>query len=174
MMNRQGYFHRPLVLVTLCVAMIVVSSGCAPLKKKFIRQKKKDKEAASDFVPVLEPEVYPVKTLGPGDIYAQQYSLFVLWISDFADNYETIRNDKRMLNDLESALKSVEEMINQLQSPLAEDLGKIKNQMVWVRDEYVKPASFRNTSRINSEVREIERNVRKNFKPNLVSEQFKQ
>lgn len=173
MINNQDGLYKRLVLVLLCVVMVAASSGCSTLKKKFTRQKKKDKEAASDFVPVLEPEVYPVKTTGPADIYAQQYSMLLVWISDFADNYQTIKNDKRMLKSLESAVNSVAEMIGQIQSPLAEELTGVKNQIVWVREEFSKPESFRNIARISSELRDVEKALRKKFKPTLVAELFK-
>ncbi|MBL8013806.1 MAG: hypothetical protein JNN05_08170 [Candidatus Omnitrophica bacterium] len=173
MMRQFLQSRRPLAVGALCMTVLFMYSGCAPLKKKFIRQKKKDKAALSDFVPVLEPEVYPVKTMGPADIYGQKYALLKVWISDFADNYATIKNDKRMVGDLESALKAIEEMLAQVVSPVSDGLSTLKNQIVWVHDEFVKPASFRNVSKINSELREIERTINKEFKPKAVSEHFR-
>lgn len=172
MMRNRLRIPRPMAVWAMCVIVIFTYCGCTPLKKKFIRQKKKDKETSSDFIPVLEPEIYPVKTASPADTFAQQYTLLKIWVSDFADNYETIGNDKRMVGDLNSALKAVDEMIGQLASASSEDLTALKKQIVWVRDEFEKPSSFRNISRINSELRDVQRNIKK-FKPGLVAEHIK-
>ena len=160
-------------IFSLFLVLGVFLTGCAPLRKKFIRQKKKDKESTGDFIPVLEPEVYPVKTMGPADVYAQQYSLFNVWISDYADNFETANNDKRLVNDLEAALKSLEQMISFVKSPLSEELTAIKTQVQLIRGEYSKPESFRNRSKINSELRDLDRTMRKNYKPAMVQEWLK-
>ena len=167
----QNQFRRLVSACSLCLVMIIFLNGCAPLRKNFIRQKKKDKAGTEDFVPVLEPEVYPVKKTGPGDVYAQQYSMFNLWISDFADNFDTMNNnDKRMINDLDAALKSISEMIRLVKTPASEELSAIKGQVQYIRDEFAKQKSFRNPSRIKSELRDVDKKIRKNFKVTMVKE----
>ena len=172
MMTSKTKLRRWLPACALCLAVTVLSTGCEPLRKKFIRQKKKNKEDTGDFIPVLEPEVYPVKKFGRMEEYAQQYSLFSVWVSDFADNFETMNNEKRLLNDLDAALKAVDQMQKLVKSPVADDLGKIKGQVQFVRDEYNKPKAFRNVSRINSEIRNLDMTMRKKFKVDMVKEQL--
>lgn len=166
-------YQKWLPVCLLCLVVAFSHAGCTPLKKKFIRQKKKDKDAVSDFVPVLEPEVYPVKTTTPADEYARQYALLDVWISDFADNFTTVDNDKRMVSDVDTALKAADEMAALLKSPAADDLEAIKKQLVFLRGEYGKPASFRNVSRMTSELRDIDRNLRKKLKPVAVAGSLK-
>lgn len=163
-------FRRLVSACSLCLVMMIVLTGCASLKKKFIRQKKKDKEGAGDFIPVLEPEVYPVKETGPSELYAQQYSLFNVWVSDFANNFETIDNNKRMVNDLDAALKSINEMIGLVKSPVSEELAVIKGQVQLIRDEFTKPEAFRNRTKISGELRNVDKTIRKKYKPSLVQE----
>lgn len=156
-------------VLALCLVITIMFTGCASLKKKFIRQKKKDASIDDKFIPVLEPEEYPVKKEGPYEHYAQQYTLFNVWISDFTDNFQgNIRNQKRMIADLQSALKAVREMKTVVQTPVIEGLAKIEKQVEYLLEEYQKPEAFRNTSRISSELRSVDRNVRKEFKPTSV------
>lgn len=155
-------------VLVLCLAVAVTSTGCEPLRKKFIRQKKKDVSDSDKFIPVLSPEEYPVKKAGPYDHYAQQYSLFTVWISDFSDNFQSMKNEKRMAGDLEAALKAIREMKSVVQAPVTDGLAAIEKQVEYVLEEYQKPQAFRNVSRMSSELRGIDRGVRKEFKPDMV------
>lgn len=170
MMTKQNERRRWLSACAVCLTITVLLTGCEPLKKKFVRQKKKDKEGTGDFIPVLQPEDYPAPKHGPEDAYAQQYSLFNVWISDFADNFETMDNEKRLMNDLDAALKAVDEMIRLVKPPVADDLGKIKAQVQFLREEYTKPKAFRNISRIKSEARSLDVTMPKKFKVPMVKE----
>ncbi len=156
----------------LCLAFTVTLTGCEPLRKKFVRQKKKEKETDDKFIPVLEPEVYQAKQVGPFEDYSQQYLLFNVWISDFGDNFQTMDNDKRLISDLDAALKSVKAMQKLSTGTLAESIAKITKQVEYLRGEYDQPEAFRNTSRMSSEVRSIERSLRRELKPELVKDQL--
>lgn len=156
----------------LCLALAVTFTGCAPLKKKFMRQKKKDKETNENFIPVLEPEEYQVRQVGPFEEYSQHYLLFNVWISDFGDNFQTMDNDKRLISDLESALKSISAMQKLSTGTLAESIAKITKQVKYLLGEYDQPEAFRNPSRMSSEVRSIERSLRRDLKPDLVKDQL--
>lgn len=169
MKNNSIAFRRMLTVCSLCLVLTISLTGCEPLRKKFVRQKKKEKEGTGDFIPVLEPEIYPVKTIGPAEVYAQQYAMFNLWVDDFTDNFETSDNDKKLISDLDAALKSITEMVGQLKSPVREELAQIKDQVQKIREEIVKPVAFRNRSKIKSELRDLDRTIRKKYKPSLVA-----
>jgi hypothetical protein len=152
----------------LCAAVLFSSAGCEPLRKKFTRQKKKS--AVDDSViPVLEPVEYPVKQHGAKEEYAQHYSLFRVWFSDFDTNRNNTSNEKKLIFNLDSALKELGEMEMVLKSPAKEELAKIKAQVEFIRKEYDKPKAFRNQARIDSEVRSIDRAMRKSFKPDTIT-----
>jgi hypothetical protein len=152
----------------LCMAVVVSSAGCEPLRKKFTRQKKKDKET-SDFIPVLEPVDYPVKQYGAKEAYAQHYSLFKVWFSDFDTSRREAANEKKMVYDLDAALKELGEMENLLKGPSKDELVKVKGQVQFIRDEFSKPKAFRNEGRINNEFNSADMAIRKKFKPNALS-----
>lgn len=154
----------------LCLVVTVMCTGCEPLRKKFTRQKKKDKEATGDFIPVLEPQEYPVKKYGSLEQYGQQYALFNVWLSDFADNFETIENGKKLTNDLDDALKSLGEMSKLVKGPVVDGLENIKKQVQYLREEYAKPKAFRNVSRMTSEVRSAGMTMRKKLKPQMIKD----
>jgi hypothetical protein len=95
-----------------------------------------------------------------------------VWVSDFADNFETMANEKRLVNDLDAALKAIDEMRKLVNSPVTEDLGKIKEQLQYIRREYDHPKAFRNVSRMTSEIRNLKMMMRKKFKVNLIKDQL--
>ena len=170
-----NYFSRRnrLPVCVLCLVTVLFLTGCEPLRKKFTRQKKKNITGTEEFIPVLEPEEYPVKQYGPQDAYAQHYSLCKIWFSDFIASSEE-SNEKKQKNSLDAALKEVEEMEKVLKSPGLEALDKIKKQIQFVRDQYNKPRSFRSSARIASEARDIDMTLRKKLKPEMLKESFKE
>jgi hypothetical protein len=76
------------------------------------------------------------------------------------------------MNDLDAALKAIDEMGRLVKAPVSDDLGKIKEQLRYIRGEYDKPKAFRNVSRMTSEIRNLDMTMRKKFKVNLVKEQL--
>ncbi len=77
------------------------------------------------------------------------------------------------INKIENWYESAQELADLLKSPAADDLEAIKKQLVFLRGEYGKPASFRNVSRMTSELRDIDRNLRKKLKPVAVAGSLK-
>jgi hypothetical protein len=146
----------------LCMAVMVSSMGCEPLRKKFTRQKKKG-QTGKEIIPVLEPVDYPAKQYGTKEDYAKHYSLFRVWISDFDTNRRDA-SDKKLVYDLDAALNELGEMENILKNPKKEELATLKTQVQFVRDQYAQPEAFRNSARIDTEMRAINRAM-KTFKP---------
>ena len=156
----------------LCLATVVMLTGCEPLRKKFTRQKKKGDVVNEKFIPVLEPEVYKVKEYGTEESYAQHYSLLKIWFSDFASTYDQTVNEKRQMYNLDAALKELKEMQKLLTGPVLDELSGVEKQIVFIRDEYSKPKSFRNDARIHSEIREIQSKINKKLKIQAVKDNF--
>ncbi len=171
MMNnifRRSWFS----VCVVCLAAVVLLTGCEPLRKKFTRQKKKSDAVNQKFIPVLDPEEYHVKQYGAEESYAQHYSLLKVWFSDFASTYEQTVNEKRQLYNLNAALEELQEMKKLLKSPVLEELSGIEKQILYIRGEYEKSKAFRNDARIRSEIREVQSKVNKKFKTELVKESF--
>src|SRR3989338_1218458 len=100
------------VVVAVCAA--VVFSGCEPLRKKFVRQKKKDASAATEVVPILQPEVYPEKVFDPVKQYKQHYGLWGVWHKDYLSILEDNGSDKRQIYVLTQMAAQLEKMENLL------------------------------------------------------------
>jgi hypothetical protein len=158
------------LVIGLC-ALVLISSGCQPLRKKFTRQKKKDKEV-SDFVPVLEPVDYPAKIHGAKEAYEQHYSLFRVWFSDYETASQQAGSERKLIYDLDASLKELDEMGNILKSPTKEDLAKIRAQVQLIRDQFDKPKAFRNEGKMGSQFRDADMAMRKKFKPALLTANF--
>lgn len=167
-----NFSRRWLSVCALCLAVVVLLTGCEPLRKKFTRQKKKGDVVNEKFIPVLEPEEYHVKKYGAEESYAQHYSLLKVWFSDFASTYDQTSNEKRQIYNLDAALKELKEMRNLLNGPILDELSGVEKQIVLIRDEYTKPKSFRNDARIRSEIRAVQSGINKKFKTDLVKGSF--
>jgi hypothetical protein len=155
----------------LCAAVVLSSAGCEPLRKKFTRQKKKD-QLRNEIIPVLEPIDYPAKHHGTKEAYAEHYSLFKVWFSDFDTSRGQAASEKKLVYDLDAALKELNEMEKLLKSPSKDALVKIRDQVQLIRDEFEKPKAFRNEGRVNSAFSSANMAIRKKFKPDMLSADF--
>lgn len=75
------------IVLGISTAMLSVS-GCTPLKKKFTRQKKVDKENDPKFIPVLNPVEYEERKVSAEENYKYHYSLWKVWNKDLLQTIE--------------------------------------------------------------------------------------
>lgn len=150
--------------VLVCVVCIaVVFSGCEPLRKKFVRQKKKDGSATTGIVPVLTPEVYPEKVFDPAKEYKQHYGLWGVWYKDYLSILEESGSDKRQRYVLTQMFAQLEKMEKLLADDRKQGLTQLKNDLQSVVDMMKTPAVMREDSVVEGEVRSIDDRLRNNF-----------
>jgi len=151
----------------LCVLFLALS-GCAPLRKKFIRKKKKDQATDSKFIPVLDPIDYPEKIYSAEENYKYHYSLWKVWNKDLLQVIERGGSGKRQKYLIDQSIKQLEEMRDLLndakQAGLTELVGKLKG----VRQDYDKPSSMRNNFSIRSKIKRNAKKIRNGFSPKLL------
>lgn len=148
-------------VLVLCAA--VIFSGCEPLRKKFVRQKKKDASASKEAVPVLQPEVYPEKVYDPVKKYKQHYGLWGVWYKDYLSILEEDGSDKRqvyVLTQMAVQLENLEKLLADEQKP---GLTQLRNDLQGVLDTMKTPAVMRESSAIQSKMRSIDDRLRNNF-----------
>ena len=160
--------------VVWCLAISLVSGGCEPLRKKFTRQKKKEDAASEKFIPVLEPEEYPSKEHNPLAAYKYHYDLFKVWHRDLEATIEDRMADKRQKYAYTNMLKHLNAMVQLLNGPAQENLGKVKAHLEKVGRALDQPAAMRSYPSISTEIRLIGKEMRKDFQPEDVQGIFSQ
>ena len=136
--------------IKLClVLMIVFMVGCVPLKKKFTRQKKKDKMESEKFKPVLDPIDYPQTALvSPKKQYAHYYNLWKVWYKDLTGIINHKNNEKRqkyLTRQMEAQLVEMKVwVIDEKVIEIDKNLKSLKN----VLREYDKPPAIRDNGKI--------------------------
>ncbi len=149
--------------LVLAVCAAVVFSGCEPLRKKFVRQKKKDASAASEVVPILQPEVYSEKVFDPVKQYKQHYGLWGVWYKDYLSILEDNGSDKRqgyVLTQMAAQLEQMEKLLADEKKP---GLTQLRNDLQGVLDMLKTPAVMRESSTVQTKVRSIDGRLRNNF-----------
>lgn len=148
---------------TLIVCVAVMSGGCEPLRKKFVRQKKKDASASTEAVPLLTPEVYPEKVFDPVREYKQHYGLWGVWYKDYFSILEENGSDKRQRYVLTQMFTQLEKMEGLLADEKRSGLTQLKNDLQSVVDMMKTPAVMREDSVVEGKVRSIDDRLRNNF-----------
>ncbi len=165
-MQRQRFFY---VLVVIYVSFLfaLCSSGCEPLRKKFIREKKKDKES-QEIVPVLEPEEYPVKSISPEEQYRYFYSLWRVWYRDLIQAIDENSSKKRQIYLLNQEIKQLEKMSELLIDEKRELLVPVIEELRDLLQRLQLPAKLKNTFVIKKRLRDIDKKLHDNFRPKIV------
>ncbi len=164
-------FKRISRLMFICVLGIVLTtSGCQSLKKKFTRVKKNaQKEDA--FVPVLQPEEYTAPAESPQDVYKYHYSLWQVYEKEFLTAVIEKKGDKRqeyLLNQLMMQSQMMEKMFTD-QAKVA-GLSQINNDLQKVLAELSSPQAMRNDFQMRKKVEVSGRKLREEYKPALVQD----
>jgi len=150
--------------VILCILVMTVSlSGCEPLRKKFIRKKKKDNKQATDFVPVLEPIDYPEHRPTAESKYKHHYQLWRVWQNDLITALEENQPKKRLKYIVSQIIGQLEEM-NKLISEEKQKLLIIHIQSYKQVEELVNmPDAMRHYLTIERKSHRIGRALREHF-----------
>ncbi len=146
------------VVGLLCICLTL--SSCEPLRKKFIRQKKKGVAEDSNFIPVLEPQEYPNPLDNPFENYKGHYDLVKAWYKDAWDAAEQKTDDKRkrsILNQMYSHLTEMQALVLPEQQA---QFGKLLDLLKYYNSSLSEPEAMRNKSRILSDLRAFDRLLR--------------
>ena len=144
-----------LFCLILVSAVVITSSGCEPLRKKFVRQKKKDQK--EEFVPVLDPIDYPATVYSPENEYKKAYGLWKVWNKEFLYEIETGENDKRQLYLLNEGIAQLEEMKKVVRVEKQAKLVQVISVLGSLREQYDMSALVRRSSAIK---RTVEQNAK--------------
>jgi len=152
-----------LLLVGVCLLTFCLN-GCAPLKRKFTRKKKKDK--VEKFIPVLDPIDYPAPSHSAQERYAYHYSLWRVWSRDLLQTFDRKeardKNQKYLLGQMLEQLKEMKKWI----SPEKEDgLNEVMEELRAIQDLFAKPVSLRNKFSIKKKLERNARKIRYGLKP---------
>ena len=158
------------VFICLC-AGIFLTTGCEPLRKKFVRKKKKETE--TKFVPVLEPIDYPTQKYSAERMYGYHYSMSLVWARDLEQAIEEKNSGKRQEYILDQLIVQMGEMMVLLSQDKAQELKILMDCANKIKNEYKNPPALRNTTRVRSQLKTISRSLHREFKENQVKDRLK-
>lgn len=162
--EKRGPQFRIILFCCLCL-LVFAAAGCAPLRKKFIRKKKRDAQQNQSFIPVLEPLDYPQKVYSPEERYRHHYSLWKVWDSDLLQAMGRGDSDKRQKYLLGRTIEQLEEMRTWLTGEKGEELAALVDDLRAVQRDYEKPASVRNEFSIRRKIERHAKKIRTGFAP---------
>lgn len=168
-MMRILFDRRFLTSVALLLSVAVTLTSCDPLRKKFTRKKKESAESI-DFQPVLEPQDYPAPEHDPALLYKQHYSLIKVWYKDLWSGIDERMSDGMVKYGLKQISGQIEEMKALLKPDRAAGLEKLNNLLAYYRTSLEQQRSFRNYSRIQSDLRAFDRMLRGDYRFDKVKE----
>lgn len=156
-MNRVGK------IILWVVLAAVLLSGCEPLRKKFIRQKKKGAEDSS-VTPILEPYVYPEKAFDPTREYKHHYNMWGVWYKEFVIALEEKASEKRQRYLLSQMMAQLEGMDQLLTDEKRMELKELRNGLQELLDRFNTPSLMREGTQIKRNVMTLDRRLRENFR----------
>ena len=164
--------RRMMVLVGM-VILAVSTTGCEPLRKKFVRQKKKSAES-SEFIPVLDPVDYPDRVVDAGQRYRYYFSMWQVWLRDLLTVLDEGGSDKRITYLLNQTHVQMEEMSKLLTGPQKEELRKSMQELLQMQEAMNMPAAMRDGVGMKRRLQGIDRVLRTKFRFEDVKDQLVQ
>ena len=171
MHNKKYGFQRAILSVSFisCLCMLfLASSGCAPLRKKFTRAKKKDQKTDPRFIPVLDPLDYPEAVYSAEESYRHHYSLWKVWDKDFLQVLERDGSKKRQKYLLAQSIEQLDEMHNILNDDKKVELMVLIDVLRAVHQSYDKSSPMRSKFSTRSKVQRNAKMIRNGFSPKLI------
>ena len=150
------------------IASVFINTGCEPLRKKFIRAKKKDQKIAIE--PVFEPIEYPSKAYSPEVAYQYHYSLWQVWSKDLVTVLEEESSSKRKLYNITQMITQTQEMENLLIGEKKEKLSRLKARLEQMKEKMERSVVLADSSKLLLDLKVIDRNFRREFKPQYVKD----
>ena len=171
MLKKSGVmrFLAVFVAVVVCVGAL---TGCASLRKKFTRVKK-NKDQKEDFIPVLQPLEYAKVEETPQQIYRGHYTMVRVYFKDLWDILGKPKggekSEKFIFTQILARFEGMAALLSDEKKAQAADL---REKVLQVFKEYDKPAGLRRYDRMISQMRLIERDLYRAFKPEVVAGSF--
>ena len=171
--RHSGVCHFFTALIACFLMMSLVLSGCEPLRKKFIRKKKKEREETTESIPILEPMEYPAKVDTPQDMYKYHYSLWQVWhkelINDILDN----ASQKHALFSLSQVILHLEEIKKLLSEEKQDVLSKDIKSLEIMQDDFRSSLSNRDETTLKLKLESMEKRIRKAYAFKNIQESIK-
>ena len=162
----QSRFNFIIILVLIFLASSV--SGCEPLRKKFIRKKKETQN--TEAMPVLQPIDYPEKVVAPASILEQRYGFWQVWYGEASQDLSDGSTDKRVGYDLSQLAVQLVELQKLFSGPQQKQLLDLAARLERIRTNFRSPAGVRDTSGIVKDLRLLDKDFRKQFRPQVAKE----
>jgi len=159
--DQKIFLLRIAVIIFLLIGL--VAGGCEPLRKKFIRQKKKDKEQSLGADPVLEPLEYPPKVYSSEELYRKHYSLWQAWHTDLLAAIDDEGSLKRQLYDLGQAMVQLEEIKKLLLPGHQQKLQSLLDELEGVRAQMKKPLPLINVNALRRQLESVGKKIRRDY-----------
>lgn len=151
----------------LCLGILIsCGAGCASLKKKFTRQKKK--QAHEEFIPVLDPIDYAPPVVSAQQRYQDHYGLWKIWQRDLVQNIEARAPEKKQKYLLEQMIAQLREMGKWLVEEKRAQLSVLTGELEGILQSYETPAPLRDASSTKRKIEANAKKVRAAFEPKVV------
>ena len=168
MLNTILRFRQGMCFIGCCLIMVFGTQGCAPLRKKFIRQKKKDKK--EKFIPVLDPIDYPPPRTSNAQQYNYHYSMWQVWSRDLIQLLEGDGAEKRKQYLMTQVLQQLDELSQWIPARHSDLLKGVVEEYEQIQKDLNKPESMIDKHMLIRELERCASKIRNNLKPKMIFE----
>jgi hypothetical protein len=164
----KSLLNRNLLMTVVLMLMVTVSlSSCETLRKKFTRHKKEGDQIKEEDA-VLEPQDYPAPEHNPPEIYKQHYALIKSWYKDLWGGISERGTDGTVRYAIKQIVDQLELMKVLLKPEKAMGIDKLENLLMFYKTSLDQPRNVRNYSRIQSDLRQFDRELRGEYRFDVV------
>lgn len=172
MLPVEGRGRRAWVLSLAAVFLLSSFTGCTTLRRKFVR-KKKTGDVKESVMPVLQPEEYAPRVYTPIERYREHFSVLRGYFSDLWATLGRDESGKREQFLLSQVKVKIDAMADLLKGEKGSGLRKLSDKVQAEARQLEKAHAMRRYDIVSSDLRVVEREVRRYFKPELIEKDLK-
>jgi len=161
--NRNFYNFKKLVV--LLMFSILFLTGCEPLRKKFVREKRREDQDDRDKIVILEPKDYSPEFYTPFEHYKKNYDLLIIWNKTLLEDIASSDNDKRLKYVMRKIIKHLLDMEKYIRDDKKKYFKQLMEAYHKIDNEFNKPAQLRNTASLRNKIRINNNKIRSHFNP---------
>lgn len=146
----------------LLAALCLVTTGCEPLRKKFVRKKSLEK---NEVQPILDPVEYAGPRETVEGVYKYHYGLWQVWHRELITGFQEQQSASRLEYLCTQILTNLEGMQSVLSPEKKTELEKHKAMIASIQRKVMGPPAMRGDSRIIQDLMRMDNAIRREFNP---------
>jgi len=158
-------------IILFLASAVLTTSGCEPLRKKFVRKKNID-TTEDKLGAIYDPIEYTSVVKTSAEIYSQHFNLWKVWLGDLMTQVSDNANAKKLQSTVTQMQEQLSAMRGLLNADSQRQVDEYLVELEKLKVAFQKPLEMRNKTALMSQIRFLDRRVKDTLALKKVKDQL--